>query len=141
MVEEKTRKELIKQKSEILHKICELEFKEKGFKEKLKQLKIPYKLFYRTPLGKLNQYQETIGIPKKQFDDLMKNKLLIIIGISNPIEVDTHNYYVFNSLFQTGKGGSSSFDEYIDIKRKDPTNNRWKILLQNMKEFLNEKEK
>lgn len=131
------KEELLKQKYEITHKLCELEFEEKGFKIKLEKLKIPYKLYYRTPLGKLKDWQETIGIPKKDFNDLIKKNVLIIIGLTNPVEVDSHLYYVFK--FPNGKGGYSNTDEYIDIKRK--IENKWKTLLPKIEDFLNEEEK
>lgn len=131
------KEELLKQKYEIIHKLCDLEFEEKGFKKILKEGNIPYKLFYRTPLGKNNQWQITIGIPKKEFNLLIDNKTIIIIGITNPREVDSHIYYVF--LPPTGKGGYSTTDEYIDIKRK--IENRWEILLPTIEEYLNGKEK
>ena len=124
---------LLNQKYEILHKLCDLEFEEKGFKKYLDDNKILYKLFYRTPLGKLSQWQTTVGIPKQEFSKLMEENVLIIFGLQNPLIVDSFIYYVFN--FKSGKGGYSSRDEYIDIKRKNNVNNRWETLLPTMEEF------
>ena len=134
------KQELLKQKNKILHALCELEFEEKGFKKILDDKQISYKLFYRTPLGKLSQWQMTVGILRQEFNKLMKEEILIIFGLTNPLNVDSFVYYVYN--FNEGKGGYSSNDEYIDIKRKNNVNNRWETLLPTIEEFIeNGKEK
>lgn len=130
-------KDLIVQKNKLVHDICELEFEGRGFKERLKKLQISYKLYYRTPTGKHSQWQISVGIPIKEFNKLLQEKILIIIGLTNPREIDTNLFYVFN--FKEGKGGTSNDHEYIDIKRR--LDERWKCLLPTIEEYLDEKEK
>ena len=131
------REDLIKQKHEIEHKLCELEFEEKGYMKRVEDLKISYKVYYRTPLGKNIEWQFTIGIPIIEHTNLMKDEKIIIIGIINPREIDNHIFYVYS--FKEGKGGVSKDHEYIDIKRK--INDKWKTLLPTIEEYLNEREK
>ena len=93
--------EMIKQKNNLNHQICELEFNQKGFNERLKLKNKSYVLFRKTPLGKNTSkfkntiFKKTIGISKSQFWTLIDNNYLIIIGVMNPISVDEHIYYVY----------------------------------------------
>jgi len=121
--------ELIELKNNLCHQICIKEFKEKGFKDIIEKMNKPYKLFFRNPLGKNIQWQLTVGIPKNDFNSLMKNN-----GLINSLKINSNIYYVLDG--SKPSGGYTSEHEYIDIKIKDNTTNRWKTLLLTMEEYL-----
>jgi hypothetical protein len=129
----------IEERNRLNKEICELEFKEKGFEEKFKDVK--YQLFRKTQLGKNNiNYKLTIGIPKKQFWYLIQNDYLIIISIQNPLKVDEHIYYVYNHNKDFHfKNGYTHEDEYVNFMLVNKENGkdirRW---LKTVEEYLNE---
>jgi len=136
------REKLIQQKNELNHKICKLEFKEKGFEERLKNIK--YRLFMRTPLGKnTKNYKLTIGIPREIFWGIVKEKELIIIAIINPLKVNEHIFYVYDHEKDLHfKNGYTPMSEYINYMLMIPENGKdirkW---LRTVEEYLDEKEK
>jgi hypothetical protein len=134
--------ELIEQKNKLVHEICELEFKEKGFEERLKD--VNYKLFRKTPLGKnTKNYKLTIGITKKLFWKIIEEEGLIIIAVMNPRKVDSHIFYVYDHKKDSHfKNGYTDFDEYVNymivVKENGKDIRKW---LKTMEEYLDEKEK
>ena len=139
---EKSKENLIEEKNKLIHEICGLEFKQKGFEERLKIKK--YRLFRRTPLGKnTKNYKLTIGIPSKVFWEIVKEKELIIIAVMNPLKVEEHLFYVYDhekdSHFKNGYAYDSEYINYmIMLKEDDKDVRKW---LKTIEEYLNETKK
>lgn len=73
------------------------EFQKLGYEEKLKKLGIvidEFNFIVKTPLAK---NKNAVGINKNHFQQLRDKKKILILAMKNPLNLKTHNFYVFDA--------------------------------------------
>lgn len=131
-LKEKSINELIKVKNIIENLIIQKKLKENGLDKKLLDKYGNYYLFFRTPLHK-NKY--VVGIPIKDYQDAIDNKIPIILVIKDSKRCNDYLFYVFtnediNKQFLSGYTHTTQYIYYkISVGGK-------KIPLKMLEEFL-----
>lgn len=125
--------QLKQQRNQLVNKIINLEFEEKGYKEKLEKQKIFYKLFYRTPLHK-NHY--VVGIPKIDLQKLIKSKGIVVIVLVNSKKCNDYIFYVYdNDKDIHFLSGHTEYTQYINYSCI-PIGQEERKYLNTMEEYL-----
>jgi hypothetical protein len=104
---------LKRNRNEINKNCCLLEFEVKGFKDRLDGLRVPYKVYFRNPLHK-NRF--VVGIPRFEFDEIVSNEGLVVIGMVDTKKCNDYKYYVFDGRKNAGfLSGIDGFTQYVNV--------------------------